>query len=99
MNDIFKAMNSKKIILEGKYYLEPDSDHGLVLTFEEERIREKKDGTEEKYLFQDRWFFPRTSQTLSKYLSLVVQESNTIEELKETVERVENLILTIKEKW
>lgn len=106
MNDIFKNMNSKKIILDDKYYLEPDGYHGLVLVFEEERTRKKLDpktkketGETEDYIFSDKWYFPKTSQTLDKYLTLSLKENKTVEELRNTLERVEKTIESIKENW
>ena len=106
MNDIFKNMNSKKIILDDKYFLEPDGYHGLVLVFEEERTRKKLDpktkketGETEDYIFSDKWYFPRTSQSLSKYLQLTTSEAKSIEELRDIVLRVEDKINKIKEVW
>jgi len=67
--------------------------------FEEERIREKKDKTEEKYVFTDRWYLPRVSQTLNKYLKLKLSESKDLEDIKNILERVESKIDNIKENW
>jgi hypothetical protein len=92
MNKIFTEKNTDKVVLDEKYYLEPDGFKGLVLVFEEPRVREKKDKTEEDYVFQDRWYFPKLSQTISKYLMLTTNEAKSIEELRDIVLRVEKTI-------
>ena len=106
MNDIFKNMNSKKIILDDKYFLQPDGYHGLVLVFEEERTRKKLDpktkketGETEEYIFTDKWYHPKLSQSLSKYLQLTTSEAKSIEELRDVVLRVEDKINSLKEVW
>jgi hypothetical protein len=80
------------IRLDDKYHLEPDQFKGLVLVFREERERIKKDETVETYMFEDRWYHPKLSQSLSRYLMLTQNDSKTLEELLERVTRVENLI-------
>jgi hypothetical protein len=95
MNKIFTEKNTDKIVLDEKYSLQPDGFKGLVLVFEEPRIRVKKDKTEEEYLFQDQWYHAKLSQTLSKYLMLTTNEAKSIEELRDIVLRVEQ---TIKDK-
>lgn len=99
-------MKSDRIILDEKYTLQPDGYHGLVLVFEEERTRKKLDaktkketGETEEYIFQDKWYHPRLSQSLSKYLHLTTLEAKSIEELKDIVLRVEDKINNIKENW
>ena len=82
----------KKIILDDNYHLEPDQFKGLVLVFREERERVKKSGDVETYIFEDRWYHPKLSQSLGKYLMLTQNRSETIEDLLNRVTRVENLI-------
>lgn len=97
MNQIFK--NSKKIVLDDNYHLIPDSDYGLILVFEEQRTHTKKDQTEEKFTFTDRWYQPRTSQILSTYLKLKLGEARDLEDIKTILEKVENKIDELKETW
>ena len=106
MNEVFKKMNSERIELDEKYSLEPDAFRGLVLVFEEKRVREKVDtktnkktGETEEYIYTDKWYHPKLSQSLSKYLQLTTSEAKTIEELKDIVLRVENKIASLKEVW
>lgn len=106
MNEVFKKMNSERIELDEKYSLEPDGYRGLVLIFEEKRVREKidvktkkKTGETEEYIFTDKWYHPKLSQSLSKYLQLSTSEAKSIEELRDIVLRVENKIANLKEVW
>lgn len=80
------------IKLDNNYHLEPDQFKGLVLVFTQERERKKKDGTTETYTFVDRWYYPKLSQIMSRYLMLTQNDSKTIEDLLDRVTRVENLI-------
>lgn len=106
MNEVFSKMKSERIELDEKYSLEPDGYRGLVLVFEEKRVREKidtktkkKTGETEEYIFTDKWYHPKLSQSLSKYLQLSTSEVKSIEELKTIVLRVEDKINNIKESW
>lgn len=99
MNEIFEKFKSKNIPLEGGYFLRPDGFRGLVLVRETEKSRDKKDGTKEKYIHTESIYQPTISKTLQRYLELSLSECKDIKEIKETLERVENQILKIKEKW
>ena len=84
--------DSKKIVLDDRYYLEPDQFKGIVLVFHEQRERVKKDKSKEVYTFEDRWYYPKLSQVMSKYLTLTQSDSSSIEELIKATDRVETLI-------
>ena len=106
MNDIFTKLKENKVVLDEKYSLQPDGYNGLVLVFEEKRERKKLDsktkketGETEEYIFTDKWYYPKISQSLNKYLQLVTSESKNIEELKNIVLRVEEKVDDIKENW
>jgi hypothetical protein len=90
MNKVFT--DSNRIVLDDRYYLEPDGFKGIVLVFHEERERTKKDGSSQTYTFKDRWYYPKLSQVMSKYLTLTQSESRSIEELIEATVRTEKLI-------
>jgi hypothetical protein len=94
MNEVFKK--SKNIILDDKYSLEPDGFKGITLVFSELRKRTKKDETEEMYTFEDRWYYPKLSQVLKKYLSLKQMEAGSLEELLSKVIEVESIIEQFK---
>lgn len=87
MNKVFKESN--KIVLDDKFYLEPDQFKGLVLVFHEMRERKKKDKTTETYEFEDRFYHPTLSQTLRKYMTLKVNYANCINELHTIVSQLE----------
>lgn len=98
MNELFKQKKNKRIQLCEDYFLSPDSYKGLVLTKEVIKTRKKLDkdrkktGEIEQYTDLDHWYFPKLSQTLSKYLQLKTLECDSVEELLETVLRVEKMI-------
>lgn len=99
MNELFSKMKSERIELTDGYVLLPDSFNGIVLQRETEKIRTKKDKTEEKYTHIETIYQPTVSQTLTRYLQLSMSEAKSIEELKDIVLRVEKTIESIKERW
>lgn len=100
MNDLLKRAKTDRFQLDEKYFLESDGYHGLTLLFEETRMKKKKDGSgEEEYLFVDKWYYPKVSMVLNKYLELSTKDTKSIAELKEIVLRVEAKIDSIKELW
>lgn len=75
--------------------------NGLVLTQKVVKIRKKIDkttkkptGEEENYLGTERWYFPKLSQAIKKYIQLSGNKATSIEELKEILLRIENTIET-----
>lgn len=100
MNELFKKANTKRFELDENYFLESDGYHGLTLVFEEPRTRKKKDGSgEEEYIYIDKWYLPKISMVLNKYLELKTKNTKSIEELRDVVLRVEEKIDSIKELW
>jgi hypothetical protein len=100
MNDLFKKANTKRFELDQNYFLESDGYRGLTLVFQEPRMKKKKDGSgEEEYLYTDKWYYPRISMVLQKYLELVAKDTKSVEELREVVLRVEKKIDIIRELW
>jgi hypothetical protein len=95
MNNIFEK-KGKKIVLDNNYYLMPDQYRGLILVFNETRLKEKKDGTTEPFLFEDKWYYPKLSQVLNKYLMLVTNDANSILDLIERVKGIEETINKLK---
>ena len=100
MNELFKKAKTDRFQLDEKFYLESDGFHGLTLVFEETRTKKKKDGSgEEEYLYSDKWYYPKISIVLNKYLELVTKDTKSVEELRDVVLRVEKKIDSIKELW
>lgn len=101
MNKLFEQHKTQRIDLCEEYFLSPDNFRGLVLTKEVTKTRKKlgedrkPTGETEDYTDTQQWFFPKLSQTLSKYLELKTCEANSVEELKEIVLKVEKQILSI----
>lgn len=101
MNSVFKNAGAKKINLDEEFYLSPDENYGLMLTQEVVKIRKKVDketkkptGEEEEYLGTERWYFPKLSQAVNKYIQLSGNEATSIVELREILLRIENTIET-----
>jgi hypothetical protein len=100
MNDLFKKAKTDRFQLDENYFLESDGYHGLTLVFEETRMKKKKDGSgEEEFLYTDKWYYPRVSRVLHKYLELVTKDTKSVGELKEVLLRVETKIDSIRELW
>ncbi len=99
MNEIFKKLESENIPLEGGYFLKPDGYNGLVLIKETEKSRENKNKKVETYTHIEKIYLPTISKTLQRYLELSLGECKDIQDIKQTLERVENQISKIKEKW
>lgn len=100
MNELFKKAKTDRFQLDEKFYLESDGFHGLTLVFEETRTKKKKDGSgEDEYLYTDKWYYPKISMVLNKYLELVTKDTKSVEELRDVVLRVEKKIDSIKELW
>jgi hypothetical protein len=100
MNELFKKTKTDRFQLDENYFLESDGYHGLTLLFEQARMKKKKDGSgEEEYLYVDKWYYPKVSMVLHKYLELVTKDTKSIEELREVVLRVETKIDSIRESW
>ena len=99
MNEVFTKMNSERIELTDGYVLLPDSFNGIVLQRETEKIRTKKDKTEEKYTHIETIYQPTISKTLTRYLQLTASEAKSIGELRDVVLRVEDKIASLKEVW
>ena len=100
MNELFKKAKTKRFELDENYFLESDGYRGLTLLFEEPRMKKKKDGSgKEEYLFVDKWYYPKVSMVLQKYLELVTKDTKSVEELKDIVLRVETKIDSIQELW
>lgn len=100
MNELFKKAKTDRFQLDEKFYLESDGFHGLTLVFEETRTKKKKDGSgEEEYLYTDKWYYPKISMVLNKYLELVTKDTKSVEELRDVVLRAEKKIDSIKELW
>ena len=95
---------SSEIKLDEKYNLTSDGDFGIVLTFSEPRTREEtkkeggkliKTGKQEDYLFEDKFYFTRISQALTKYVDLTQNSSKTLEELTTKVDEIYAVIKKI----
>ena len=94
MNATFKK--SERIELDENYFLTPDSYNGLVLNFEEKRTKTNKSDELVEFTFKDKWYYPKISMVLDKYLQLKSRECKSISDLKDIVLRVEKTISQFK---
>ena len=99
MNDLFKTQKKNRVELTDGFFLTPDDNYGLILQRDVEKTRVKKDKTEETFLGKEQYFYPRTSQALTKYMNEALSEVKSLEDIKNTLERVEKTINEIKENW
>lgn len=110
MNTIFKK--ELVIQLNNSYTLTPDSDNGIVLTFSEERVREKvekvggkkiKTGETEPFTFEDKWYAPTVQQILTRFVEISQREglknSNSVEELVTKTDEIYAVIKEFKDKY
>lgn len=84
-----------RIKLDENFYLEGER-YNWILVFEEERKREKKDGTKEMFTFRDNWYFPKIEQALSTYKNEAVKSSKTADDILNKLNSVENAIKNLK---
>ena len=99
MHPLFKKTKKVKILLDKDFYITPDPYNGLILC--KEVLKEKKDKEGKTVFYNDvtKKYFPKMSQTLNEYLKNKVGESETIEEIKDILFRVEIKIDELKEIW
>tara|TARA_R110000772_G_scaffold70627_2_gene155234 strand:+ start:652 stop:918 length:267 start_codon:yes stop_codon:yes gene_type:complete len=67
-------------------------ESNVILRYEENRIRIKKDKTKEPYLFQEDRYYPTVKGALEAYLNISLKGSTTIEDIIERINKVEKLI-------
>ena len=98
MHTIFKKMKTERIELTDGYHLEPDGYHGLTLVLEEIGEKEnKKTGEKEPTVKTQKYYHPTLSQTFNKYLMVTTNEAQSLEDLKDILERVESKIDSLKD--
>ena len=90
---------TKRIELDEKWYITPDADSGVVLTFSETRLRKNKEEVLESYLFKDEFFFPKISQSLEKYVKITGNSTYTIEEILENSRKTKDIIDKIEKEF
>jgi hypothetical protein len=77
--------------LDENYKVEKD-ENNFVLIFEKEAYNEK---TKKNYMQKDRWYYPKLSQVLDKYLNECLRPIPDIENVYKELIRVEKLIALI----
>lgn len=91
MNKAFK--NTEKIELDSNWAIIPDGFNGVVLVFSEPRKKENKKTEElEDYIFEEKWYHPRISQSLKEYVRITQNSSKTIEEILEKTDKLTTLL-------
>tara|TARA_R110001606_G_scaffold117039_2_gene246326 strand:+ start:383 stop:637 length:255 start_codon:yes stop_codon:yes gene_type:complete len=77
--------------LDNNYLLVYDESN-VVLRYEENRIRIKKDGTKEPYLFNEDRYYPNVKTALKAYLNISLKGSKSIEDVIRRIEKAEKII-------
>jgi len=95
MNKAFT--HSKELVLDEKYKIIPDSDYGVVLIF----LTEKENKKKEIVPFEQKYYFTRIAQALTKYVNLSLNTDDTILEVLLNSKRIyaiiENIDKTFKQ--
>ena len=77
--------------LDDNYLLVYDESN-VVLRYEENRIRIKKDGTKEPYLFNEDRYYPNVKTALKAYLNISLKGSTSVEDVIRRIEKAEKII-------
>ena len=77
--------------LDENYLLVYDESN-VVLRYEENRIRIKKDMTKEPYLFNEDRYYPNVKTALKAYLNISLKGSKSIEDVISRIEKAEKMI-------
>lgn len=101
MNNIFKK---GAIVLDDNFSLTPDPDHGLVLNFTEERLKEEsikgnKTGKQVPYQYNSKWYFPSVGMALEKFVTLSGNSSKSIEEVIENSKKTMDIVKEFRTKY
>lgn len=84
------------IKLNENYRIEKDT-YSWVLVFTEERERKNKKTNElENFEFKEQWYYPDVKQALTKFIDLTCRESETIQELIESMQKVNDIVIELK---
>ena len=71
--------------------------YSFTLIFEEMRVKtNKKTLLEEDFKFEDKWYYPRLSDCLTKYLELSLKECEDIQKINTKLNIIENKINELK---
>ena len=71
-------------------------DNNVTLRFQENRVRRKKDETEEVYLFKEDRYYPSVKSALKSYVDLKLKGSESIQDILYRIDEVELLISKLK---
>jgi hypothetical protein len=71
-------------------------DNNVTLRFQEDRVRIKKDKTEESYLFKEDRYYPNVKSALKSYVNLKLKGSESIQNILDRIDDVELLISKLK---
>ena len=77
--------------LDENYLLVYDESN-VVLRYEENRVRIKKDETKEPYLFNEDRYYPNVKTALKAYLNISLKGSRSIEDIVNRIEKAEKMI-------
>ena len=77
--------------LDDNYLLVYDESN-VVLRYEENRVRIKKDETKEPYMFNEDRYYPNVKTALYAYLNISLKGSADIEDIINRIEKAEKMI-------
>lgn len=86
----------KPIVLDSNYTIVKDT-YSWKLKFQEDRMKlSKETGLEEPFIFEDQWFYPDLKQVMNKYVDLTLKQSNSVKEMKATLDKVYDSIKNLQ---
>ena len=81
--------------LAEKWRIVYDTPQTATLQFFEERVRVKKDGSEESYEFVDSFYYPNAKEALKGFVKKYCNGSESIKELVDRMDYLDHLITSL----
>jgi len=98
MNNLFKK--SKAVGLDRNFSLETDKANGVVLVFQESRVKvDDLTGVKIPFIFKETFFFPTLGQALTKYIDLSQNGCSSILELLKASEEIVKTLQDFRTKF
>jgi len=81
--------------IDNDYHLAYD-ENNVMLIYKKNRIRKKKSGVEEPYVYQEIRYYPNVKSALKAYVNQKLKGSDSIKDILSRIYEVELLINNIK---
>jgi methionine salvage enolase-phosphatase E1 len=81
-----------------KNYRIVNEESNTILQFHEDRVKTKKDGTQEPYEFVDNYFYPNLKSALKAYVNKAVGDCKQVKEVLKKISELEDQITNLLKK-